>query len=157
MQTARSFIAGGAAGSVACGVAYPLDFIKTKMAGDLQHSGPQHGGVVHYFRTILRQEGISRLYKGFGATLTHVTPSLAINYTAYELSKSYIAAKLRTNTGEDRGLLWSQAAERALLGSTAGTVAAVTAFTATFPLDVVRRRLQVSPKGTTYMWVSARA
>ena len=39
-------------------------------------------------RTIARDEGLRGLYRGLGATLLQVTPSLAINYTAYGTLRS---------------------------------------------------------------------
>lgn len=253
-----------------CAVAYPLDLVKTKMAGDLAHVSPRRGALIRCFSTILRQEGVRGLYKGIGATLTQVTPALAINFTAYELSKSYMSAVIRRqpqhrgqwvrwpgfrmqphpgaegvrSTGvrnpalivpaaasgaenassasskrasssdeckrvdgpasaglaeapssgtaghgrlasndigfqrsedgridvcSDRGgeavTPQSQSAacareagqlsvyERALVSLVAGTVSGVVSSTSTFPLDVVRRRLQVAPSSTSYMSV----
>ena len=250
-----------------CAVAYPLDLVKTKMAGDLAHVSPRRGALIRCFSTILRQEGIRGLYKGIGATLTQVTPALAINFTAYELSKSYMSAVIRrqpqgsgqwvrwpayrgqplagaegarstgvrnpalivpaaaagaenassassacerskdackrvdgpeaaaargtsaaghdslenngtgsqsakdgsidvcSDRGGQVGTSQSQSAasareasqlsvyERALVSLVAGTVSGVVSSTSTFPLDVVRRRLQVAPSSTSYMSV----
>lgn len=105
-QTARYLIAGGAGGSVGCAVAYPLDLVKTKMAGDLAHVSPRRGALIRCFSTILRQEGVRGLYKGIGATLTQVTPALAINFTAYEFSKSFMSAILRRQSQQEGSSSW---------------------------------------------------
>jgi hypothetical protein len=88
---------------VGCAVAYPLDLVKTKMAGDLAHVSPRQGALIRCFSNILRQEGVRGLYKGIGATLTQVTPALAINFTAYELSKSYMSALIRRQPQSRQG------------------------------------------------------
>lgn len=94
MQSARYLIAGAAGGSTGCIVAYPLDLVKTKMAGNLAKEVPRSGALVSCVFAIMRQAGVQGLYKGLGATLMQVTPTLAINFTAYELTKSYIATLL---------------------------------------------------------------
>ena len=45
--------------------------------------------IAHALRTIARDEGMFGLYRGLGATLLQVTPSLAINYTAYGTLRSH--------------------------------------------------------------------
>ncbi len=41
-------------------------------------------GITHAFRCIVREEGLRGLYRGLGATLVQVTPSLAINFCLYD-------------------------------------------------------------------------
>ena len=61
--------------------AYPLDLVRTRLSA--QTKGQYYKGIAHAVRTIARDEGLLGLYRGLGATLLQVTPSLAINYTAY--------------------------------------------------------------------------
>ena len=51
---------------------------------------------------ILKREGIRGLYKGLGATLVQVTPTLAVNFTAYETSKAFMLELLRLSASGKR-------------------------------------------------------
>jgi len=61
--------------------AYPLDLVRTRLSA--QTKSQYYTGIAHALRTIVRDEGLMGMYRGLGATLLQVTPSLAINYTAY--------------------------------------------------------------------------
>ena len=67
--------------------AYPLDLVRTRLSA--QTKSQYYTGIAHALRTIAREEGMFGLYRGLGATLLQVTPSLAINYTAYGTLRSH--------------------------------------------------------------------
>ena len=67
--------------------AYPLDLVRTRLSA--QTKAQYYTGIAHALRTIARDEGALGLYRGLGATLLQVTPSLAINYTAYGTLRSH--------------------------------------------------------------------
>ena len=67
--------------------AYPLDLVRTRLAA--QTTSTYYTGIWHALSTIVKDEGLFGLYRGLGATLTQVAPSLAINYCAYETLRSY--------------------------------------------------------------------
>ncbi|CAL8999952.1 unnamed protein product, partial [Prunus brigantina] len=46
-------------------------------------------GIGHAFHTICREEGFLGLYKGLGATLLGVGPSIAISFSVYEALRSF--------------------------------------------------------------------
>ena len=70
--------------------AYPLDLVRTRLAA--QTTSHYYNGIWHALSTIVRDEGMLGLYRGLGATLTQVGPSLAMNYCAYETLRSYWVA-----------------------------------------------------------------
>lgn len=70
--------------------AYPLDLVRTRLAA--QTTSHYYNGIWHALSTIVREEGMFGLYRGLGATLTQVGPSLAMNYCAYETLRSYWVA-----------------------------------------------------------------
>lgn len=131
----RRLVAGGVAGLTACTVAYPLDLVRTLLAAQ---TGPQyHRGIGQIISTIVQTEGVRGLYRGLGATLMQVGPSLAVNYAAYETIRSHWLSKTdRTTPTVGMSLA---------CGSLAGLVSS----TATFPLDLVRRRMQLQGQGGT--------
>lgn len=121
-------IAGGAAGITAASLTYPLDLVRTRLAA--QRNEKYYKGIAHALRTISRDEGRRGLYKGMGATLLGVGPNIAINFCVYETLKSTCAEKRSEPPGA-----WSSLAF--------GSVAGIASSTATFPLDLVRRRMQL--------------
>lgn len=55
------FAAGAIAGSIACAACYPLDLVKTRLIVD---SHGNYRGIAGALTTIVRQDGVSGLYKG---------------------------------------------------------------------------------------------
>eukprot|EP00249_Psilotum_nudum_P007238 c20419_g1_i1 orf=579-1655(+) len=121
-------IAGGAAGITAASLTYPLDLVRTRLAA--QRNIMYYRGITHALHTISRDEGPRGLYKGMGATLLGVGPNIAINFCVYETLKSSW-----TSRRPDMSSAWVS------LGC--GSVAGIASSTATFPLDLVRRRMQL--------------
>lgn len=84
--------------------------------------------------TVARTEGLAALYKGLLPTLLGIAPYAALNFALYDLAKKQFYAG-----GRPQGTV-----SNLLLGAATGTVAA----TVCYPLDTVRRRMQM--KGTLY-------
>lgn len=80
------FMCGGLAGITAATVTYPLDLVRTRLAA--QTNVTYYRGIWHALRTISREEGLLGLYKGLGATLLGVGPSIAISFSVYETLRS---------------------------------------------------------------------
>ncbi|XP_038720619.1 mitochondrial substrate carrier family protein B-like [Tripterygium wilfordii] len=126
------FVGGGLAGITAASATYPLDLVRTRLAA--QRSTMYYTGISHAFRTICREEGFWGLYKGLGATLLGVGPSLAISFSVYESLRSFWQSR-RPN---DSTVIVSLAC---------GSLSGIASSTATFPLDLVRRRMQLEGAG----------
>eukprot|EP00899_Mesostigma_viride_P024291 jgi/Mesvir1/5046/Mv02247-RA.1 len=121
-------VAGGCAGITAATVAYPLDLVRTRLAS--QTTLIYYKGIRHALATIVRDEGLRGLYKGLGATLVGVGPNLAINFSVYEsLKKEWLYLAPHAST--------------VAVSLTCGSVAGIISSSATFPLDLVRRRMQL--------------
>lgn len=129
----RRLTAGGVAGLAACTAAYPLDLVRTRLAAQTKEQ--YYRGVVPTVSKIIADEGMKGLYHGLGATLVQVVPSLAINFCLYESMKAQILQR--------RG----RKALNTASSLTCGCISGFTASTLTFPLDVVRRRMQVYSRG----------
>ncbi|KAH7287143.1 hypothetical protein KP509_32G040000 [Ceratopteris richardii] len=125
-------LAGGAAGITAASLTYPLDLVRTRLAA--QKNEKYYRGILHTLRTITRDEGAMGLYKGMGATLLGVGPNIAINFCVYETLKSTWTEQRSEVPG-----VWSSLAF--------GSIAGIASSTATFPLDLVRRRIQMKGAG----------
>ena len=119
------FSAGAISGSVATALTYPLETLRARMA--VNRGAKQ--GYVDAVRSIVRSEGILTLWSGLMPTLVGIVPYAGISFMTYESLK-------RENVN------------RLLSGALAGIIAQ----SATYPLDVVRRRMQVNPNEYRSMW-----
>lgn len=126
------FLGGGMAGITAASATYPLDLVRTRLAA--QRNALYYRGIGHAFHTICREEGFLGLYKGLGATLLGVGPSIAISFSVYEALRSFWQSQ-RPN---DATVMVSLAC---------GSLSGIASSTATFPLDLVRRRMQLEGAG----------
>jgi hypothetical protein len=119
----------------ACVITYPLDLIRVRLT--LQ-SGPdaRYGGIVDAFRQVYRQTGIKGFYLGVWPSMMGIAPYLGVEFAVYEGLKA-VAKKVE---GEDMTV---DKGKLLLCGATAGTAGQVVAY----PIDTVRRRIQVQGFG----------
>jgi solute carrier family 25 protein 42 len=89
--------------------------------------------VLKYLQQTYRSDGVVALYRGNSATMARIMPYAAIQFTAHEQWKRVLGVDTINRDSE-----WP----RFLAGSLAG----VTAQTLTYPLDMTRARLAISPK-----------
>jgi hypothetical protein len=119
-------LAGAAAGVTSTITCFPLEVLRTRLAVSSQYKNLVHAAV-----SIVRQEGPKALYGGLGPSLAGVIPYAGANLGMYDgLRWAYCRS-----TGEER----VPKAAALLIGALAG----VSAATATFPLEVVRRRMMM--------------
>lgn len=133
----------------------PLDVVKIRLqlqthslSDPLSHrnlnGSPIYKGTLPTIRHILREEGLTGLWKGnIPAELMYVSYS-AIQFTTYRT----VTLALQTAFGEKR---LPAAAESFIAGASAGAVAT----TATYPLDLLRTRF--AAQGTEKVYASLRA
>ena len=92
------------------------------------------------FHHVVTQEGWRKLYRGFMPTILGVTPYAGISFFTYETLKKLVADK---NNGHEPTMV-----QRLGFGALAGLCGQ----SASYPLDVVRRRMQTDTllKGHAY-------
>ena len=131
------FAAGGMAGAAAQTVVYPLEIVKTRVS--LSAGGCSMATVI---AGVLRTEGARGLFKGLTPSLVGIFPYAGIDLMANSVLKDALAAKY-AEVGRDPGV-----AE--LLGC--GMASSTSAMLVTYPLNLVRTRLQASgmPGQPTY-------
>ena len=122
----KSFIAGAVAGTAATGVTYPLDLLRTRFAA--QGTERVYTGLIASVRDITRLEGYRGFFRGLSAGVVQVIPYMGLFFALYESFKVPFAATPLPFGSSD---------------ALAGTAASVLAKTVVFPLDTVRKRLQV--------------
>ena len=127
---------------IACALTYPLDLVRTRLAA--QTTTRHYDGLVNALFVIGRDEGARGLYRGLAPTLTGVGPNLAINFAAYETFRRLASDHASAANARNDGSFVLPAWVTSLL---CGSSAAVVSATATYPLDLVRRRLQMVKGG----------
>lgn len=138
----HKFLAGAIAGTAAVFACYPLDLVRTRLTTEFE--GQEHyRGIRDAFQKIYQAEGIRGFYSGIGPTLGVAVPNFAISYSvygtlkehAYEDELFYNLRRIDADSGEPRlGLILT-----VLCGAASGIVATGI----TFPIDTIRRRMQI--------------
>ncbi|KAK5174350.1 mitochondrial thiamine pyrophosphate transporter [Saxophila tyrrhenica] len=122
----KSFIAGAVAGTAATTATYPLDLLRTRFAA--QGTERVYEGLVASVREITRNEGYTGFFRGLTAGIGQIVPYMGLFFASYESLKVPLAdAQLPFGSGD----------------AVAGVTASVLSKSAVFPLDTVRKRLQV--------------
>lgn len=84
-----NLLMGGASGTIAATICYPLDTIRRRM----QMRGIVYKSQADAFVTIYRQEGMVGFYRGWIANTIKVVPQNAIRFVAYEFFKNWMGVK----------------------------------------------------------------
>lgn len=166
-------VAGSASGATAVGITYPLDLVRTRLAyateisvdkpfsaGTKAHeknsqttptvprpsfsgTGKASHSISGVFLTTVRGEGWRGLYHGIGASMYGILPYAGLKFFVYQhLKQAYIAAfGIKAAVHGEQGSTQKRLPVPAML--ICGGIAGLIAQTATYPLDVVRRRMQV--------------
>ncbi|XP_061360977.1 folate transporter 1, chloroplastic isoform X2 [Gastrolobium bilobum] len=133
------------AGALVCLCTNPVWLVKTRL--QLQtplHQTRPYAGLYDAFRTIMREEGFSALYRGIVPGLFLVSHG-AIQFTAYEELRKFIVdlkskgCKIH-HQNPDKLL---NSVDYAVLGATSK----IAAILLTYPFQVIRARLQQRPSG----------
>jgi len=128
-STVERLSAGALAAITATSITHPLDVIRLRLA-----VSPDLKGFGDGFRHIVSENGLRSLYKGYTPTIISLAPFIAINFATFDT--------LKTWAYPDR----KQQSTPVILGL--GALAGIFAQTCCYPLDTVRRRMQL--KGKNY-------
>lgn len=144
-QAMTSVLAGSAAGATSVFFTYPLDYVHSRIAyqvkisrykGILQtiqstiHEGVEAARAEGKSTSSLPLFGIRKLYTGFGATVLGIIPYAGVSFAVYDTVKSWTMKNITDDPPVLMRLAW-------------GAMAGAAAQTASYPLDVVRRRMQL--------------
>jgi len=126
-------VIGGLAGITALIATYPLEMIRARLT--IQTSSV-YSGITDAMSQIVKNEGFYALYKGLWPSIIGVVPYVGLDFAVYETLKQYAPKDEKGNVSRLTTLM-----NGAFAGSCAQTVA--------YPLDVIRRRLQIQGFQTT--------
>lgn len=121
-----SFLSGGTAGAAATAVTYPLDLLRTRFAA--QGTSQVYTSVLGSIRSIFRDEGPRGFFRGLPVTIGQIAPYMGLFFSTYEAFRP-LAAQLPLPFGSSDAV--------------AGIMASTVSKTGVFPLDLLRRRMQV--------------
>ncbi|XP_021921251.1 mitochondrial coenzyme A transporter SLC25A42 isoform X2 [Zootermopsis nevadensis] len=132
------FLAGSLAGVTSQSLTYPLDLARARMA--VTHK-EQYRTLREVFVKIWYEEGPHALYRGYLPTVLGVIPYAGVSFFTYDtLKRKYM--DYTGSTSKQAGPLPSLAF---------GAIAGMLGQSSSYPLDIVRRRMQTSPiSGTQY-------
>ncbi|CAG8690849.1 1406_t:CDS:2, partial [Funneliformis caledonium] len=140
--TLQPFFSGAICGTTATVVTYPFDLLRTRLAA--QGEKRTYTGLNHAVQQIYTKEGYSGFYRGVTASVVQIIPYMGLMFGSYEfLKKSF-------RKMEDKNIWFHnlRGAEDLLSGATSGIVSKA----GVFPLDLIRKRLQVQgPNRTNYV------
>ncbi|KAJ2738729.1 hypothetical protein GGI20_006228 [Coemansia sp. BCRC 34301] len=147
-------IAGAGAGIVNSILASPVELLKVRL--QVQNSTSATGaqlfrGPVHLARHLVQQFGARGIMWGFWATVARELPAYAAFYTGFEFTKRSLAKVLADGDSSKLGAV-------PLMCS--GSVGGVCYWTACYPLDVIKSRVQSAttpPRGVGYIARAASA
>ena len=162
---ARLFLAGSMSGVLSVFLTYPLELIRVRLAFDTK-SKPQPGSLRHIItkiyhegapggeggapqRALLHQFPILKFYRGFSSTIMGMVPYAGTSFLVFGRCKTALYHGLlhKETTGEvlpgyeNVAPLWN--VNRTVVDLTAGALAGAISQTASYPLEVVRRRQQI--------------
>ncbi len=127
----RRLLCGGLAGATATTITHPLDVIRIRIAVT-----PEINGIADCLKRVYAENGLKTFYKGYAPTLLSLSPFIAVNFASFDFLKSWYYPD-----GEPDSM-------SAFVTLGLGAMAGLTAQTVCFPLDTVRRRMQL--EGTIY-------
>ncbi|CAL8463897.1 g3432 [Coccomyxa elongata] len=127
--------AGAGAGIVGMSATYPLDMVRGRLTVQSMEGVHRYRGIMHAAAVIVKEEGIIALWKGWLPSVIGVIPYVGLNFAVYETLKDSVLKLYELNDERELSTL-----SRLACGGVAGT----TGQTVAYPLDVVRRRMQMS-------------
>eukprot|EP00731_Ephydatia_muelleri_P017801 Em0010g899a len=122
----RRFVAGSLAGMTATICTYPLDLTRARMALMTRH---MPHAFVHTFMSVLRAKGVKGLYRGVWPTLAGIIPYAGTSFFTFETLKKLHQDYCHTSPPPIARLVF-------------GAIAGLFGQTVTYPMDIVRRRMQ---------------
>ncbi|XP_071947833.1 mitochondrial adenyl nucleotide antiporter SLC25A24-like [Antedon mediterranea] len=140
IQIHQRFVAGSLAGATAQTIIYPMEVLKTRLA--IRKTG-QYKGILDCARQVLRNEGFVSFYRGYVPNILGIIPYAGIDLAIYETVKM---SWIRRHDHHIAPSVW------VLLGC--GTLSSTCGQLASYPLALVRTRLQAQASGSHSSMVS---
>jgi len=137
-----NMLSGGLAGTGSLCIVYPLDYARTRLASDVGSGQKSFNGLADcLIKTMRGPSGVMGLYNGFGVSVMGIFPYRGVYFGMYDTLSDMNPLK------KDRGVV-GLASKFAIAQATA-----ITAGYASYPMDTVRRRLQMQSEKPQSEWL----
>jgi solute carrier family 25, member 42 len=130
------FISGSLAGATSTTCTYPLDLMRARFAARSSSGERRLPSYLAAFQEATAKQGLRSLYGGLFPTLVGIVPYAGFSFACFETFKYYTVKWSKLKSDKDIPTY-----QRLVAGALAGLLAQ----SATYPLDIVRRRMQVTP------------
>ncbi|XP_061668071.1 mitochondrial basic amino acids transporter-like isoform X2 [Syngnathoides biaculeatus] len=134
----NQFLAGAAAGAIQCVICCPMELAKTRMqmqgTGEKKSTRKMYKNSVDCLVRIYRREGVWGINRGMVTTLIRETPGFGFYFLAYDVLTRQLGCE-----PEDRYMI-----PKLLF---AGGMAGIASWLSTYPVDVIKSRLQADGSG----------
>ncbi|KAG0094746.1 mitochondrial thiamine pyrophosphate transporter [Podila epicladia] len=145
----QSFVSGANAGIVATACTYPFDLLRTRFA--IQRDVKIYTGIIQASQHIFKQDGILGFYRGMSPALIQVVPYMGIMFGSYDTLKHLTAwlkhkANVTASSSSSSSEGSTKSVGQVLLGLEdllCGALSGIISKTGVYPLDMVRKRLQI--------------
>mmetsp|Transcript_1413 Transcript_1413/g.3796 ORF Transcript_1413/g.3796 Transcript_1413/m.3796 type:complete len:331 (+) Transcript_1413:37-1029(+) len=134
ISPARTLVAGLSAGVMeATLVVTPTETMKVRLIHDQLSAKPKFRGFVHGVSTIVKEQGFSGTYKGFGATVIKQGSNQAIRFVVYDQMKQLFLGKNYQKEGKKLSVPQTMVS---------GAIAGAASVFGNTPVDVVKTKMQ---------------
>ncbi|KAI8126940.1 hypothetical protein FF38_03247 [Lucilia cuprina] len=127
----RKFLSGGLAGCVGTTISMPFDVIRTRVIGQDPHF--KETSIFKLVPSIIEKEGFYGIFRGLGTTLIQIGPLIGFNFMFYHQLNDIYKNVVSTDHHQPP-VLW---------GLVNGCMAGVISKVVVYPLDFIKKRLQL--------------
>lgn len=135
------FLAGSFSGTATAAITAPGERIKCLLQVQHSEAVKVYSGPIDVVRKLVKQNGVSSVFKGLCATLLRDIPANGAYFVTYEIIKETLAARNVTSDGQKQPVSM-------LATIFAGGCAGIMYWVVGMPADVLKSRLQTAPEGT---------
>jgi solute carrier family 25 (mitochondrial citrate transporter), member 1 len=139
----QSFTAGLVSGVIeAVIIIVPMTTLQVKLISDLNRDIPQYTrGMVHAISTIVKEEGLSGLYRGATPTILKIAFNISFRFLMYNELVAFFQKQFEENK-RAKELALSDSTRFSISSMTAGSIAGAVTVLANQPIDVVKSNMQ---------------
>jgi solute carrier family 25 (adenine nucleotide translocator) protein 4/5/6/31 len=133
---------GGLAGAGSLMIVYPLDYARTRLASDVGTGKAQFDGLADCLKKTVASGGVGALYNGIGVSVAGIIPYRGVYFGLFDTLSGYNPYQKDENSVRRAGSKFACA-----------QFSAISAGYASYPMDTVRRRLQMQSEKAEADWV----
>jgi solute carrier family 25 (adenine nucleotide translocator) protein 4/5/6/31 len=133
---------GGLAGAGSLMIVYPLDYARTRLASDVGTGKRQFNGLLDCLTKTVKSSGVGGLYNGIGVSVAGIIPYRGVYFGLFDTLSGYNPWQ------KSEGNIIRAASKFAC-----AQFSAIAAGYASYPMDTVRRRLQMQSEKPKAEWV----